>query len=113
MKRELNEGGRAEGLGARIRRLRTERGYTQESLAERLGIAKSMVSYYENDRVDLKRSTLEDVARALGVSVTFLLEENDETAEEAELLEAYRRLRTSKFRRAAIRSLIALAELQD
>ena len=43
----------------------------------------------------------------------FLLEENDETAEEAELLEAYRRLRTPKFRRAAIRSLIALAELQD
>ena len=113
MKAKSNKNGPAENLGARIRKLRTERGYTQDQLAEILGIAKSMVSYYENDKVDLKRSMLEDVARALGTSVTFLLEEDGEKAEETELLDAFRRLSSAKFRRAAIRGMMSLVELEE
>lgn len=34
-------------FGATLKRLRLEAGYTQQQLADRLGVTKSVVSYYE------------------------------------------------------------------
>ena len=100
-------------VGARIRKYRLDRGLTQEELADQLGIVKSMVSYYENDKVDLKRSVLEDIARVLNVTVACLIEENEDALEEAELLAAFRKLKSKKFREYAIISLLSMSDLEN
>lgn len=100
-------------VGARIRKYRLDRGLTQEELADQLGIVKSMVSYYENDKVDLKRSVLEDIARALKVSVSCLMEEDEETLDEAELLAAFRKLKSKKLREYAIKSIVSMSDLEN
>lgn len=100
-------------VGARIKKYRLERGLTQAELAERLGIVKSVVSYYENDKVDIKRSVLEDIARVLKVSVSCLMEENEEALYEAELLAAFRNLKSKKIREYAIKSIVSMSELES
>ena len=100
-------------VGARIKKYRLERELTQAELAERLGIVKSVVSYYENDKVDIKRSVLEDIARVLKVSVSCLMEENEEALDEAELLAAFRNLKSKKLRKYAIKSIVSMSELES
>ena len=73
-------------IGKLIKKARTEKGYTQEELAERVGVKKSAVAKWENGRVsEIKRSNLKKLADALGLKPTSLLgdiEENPvETAE--------------------------------
>lgn len=63
---------------------------TQEELAEALHIKKSMVSMYENDKVDIKGSILVELSRALKTSPNYLLgiEDNGEMIEIAFMLSA-------------------------
>lgn len=62
------------GLGARIKALRHERGLLQKQLAEKAGLTASMVSQIESGRLTPTLPTLRKVAAALGVSVAELLE---------------------------------------
>ncbi|MCF0129177.1 MAG: helix-turn-helix transcriptional regulator [Pseudobutyrivibrio sp.] len=101
-------------IGARIKNYRLKRGYTQEQLAEILGVAKSTVSYYENNKVDMKRSVLEEVAAALDVSVSALLEdEHSIPVDEMELLLMYRRLKKDKSKEAVLKSVRMIIELEE
>lgn len=45
-------------LGSRIARLRRERGWTQQELAEKLGIAQQTLAHYEVGRIRVPASTL-------------------------------------------------------
>jgi len=58
----------------RIKRLRDERGLTQEQLAHKAQISLGYLGRLETGRHDPKLSTLLKIAKALGVPVTELLE---------------------------------------
>ncbi len=62
------------GLGARIKALRHERGLLQKQVAEKSGLTASMVSQIESGRLNPTLTTLRKVADAFGVSIPELLE---------------------------------------
>jgi len=53
-------------LGVMLRQARESAGFTQEELAEKLKTKKSAISRIENHAEDIRLSTLEKVATALG-----------------------------------------------
>lgn len=56
-------------IGAFIKEAREVYGITQEELAKRIHTTKSVISRMENHSEDMKISTLEKVAKALGKKV--------------------------------------------
>lgn len=61
-------------VGDLIKKARTDKGLTQEELAEKVGVKKSAVAKWENGRVsEIKRSNLKNLADALGLNPTQLL----------------------------------------
>lgn len=65
--------GLGESIGARVGRLRKERGYTQTELAEKVGIIQTVVSAIETDTLKLSAEMAIRFARALGVTMDELL----------------------------------------
>ncbi len=63
-----------ERMAARIKVLRDRRGLTQEQLAEKAGVSRTYLARLETGRQDPTLSTLEKLAKALGVRVGRLLE---------------------------------------
>ena len=61
-------------LAMRLKALRQQRGLTQERLAARSRVTRVVIARLETARQDPRLSTLEKLARALGVPVTRLLE---------------------------------------
>ena len=62
-----------ETLGARIARLRRDKGLTQVELAERLQVSQPVVSDYENDVIRLPADVVVQIAKVLGASTDELL----------------------------------------
>jgi repressor LexA len=61
-------------VGALIKQARLEKGYTQEELAEKVGVKKSAVAKWENGRVsEIKRTNLKRLSDVLGVNPNKLL----------------------------------------
>jgi ribosome-binding protein aMBF1 (putative translation factor) len=56
-------------LGEEVRRLRSERGLSQQELAERMGVTQSVVARLEAGGVEPRLRTLDRVARALDVEL--------------------------------------------
>jgi len=56
-------------LGARLRRLRRQRGFRQEAVATALGVSTASVSHWEADRTIPKPARLAEIASLLGVPV--------------------------------------------
>lgn len=52
-----------------IRELRDERGWTQTELAERIGVSRTTVMYWETGRRGITGSQLQAMARELNVSM--------------------------------------------
>lgn len=73
-------------LGNRIRKLRHIRGFTQCELASRCGYtstaSNSTINKIESGKSDVPASKLVKMADVLGVSVAFLLGEDDQNDEE-------------------------------
>jgi transcriptional regulator with XRE-family HTH domain len=63
-------------LGARIRDLRRSRGFTQEELAEALDLSVAYVSLIERGGRNPPFTTVAAIARALGVSLALVCEED-------------------------------------
>jgi transcriptional regulator with XRE-family HTH domain len=63
-----------ERMATRIKALREQRGLTQHQLAEKAGIGRSYLARLETARQDPTLSTLEKIAKALGVKVAELLQ---------------------------------------
>ena len=61
--------------GERISHLREEKGLSQLELGEALGVSWDTVSKWEDDTVHPDISMLNDLAKALGVSIDQLLED--------------------------------------
>lgn len=63
--------------GTRIRRARESCGMTQVELAEKIGVASSMIGQWENGNREPKLCTLSKIASACNTSVLVLSEELD------------------------------------
>lgn len=61
-------------LGACVRRLRTEQGYTQVDFAERCGFYQTYVSRLETGKANPTLNAIEVMATALGMDVFQLFE---------------------------------------
>ncbi len=61
-------------IGANIRAIRREAGYTLEVLAERSGVSKAMLSQIEAEKVNPTVATVWKIAQGLGVDINRLLE---------------------------------------
>lgn len=61
----------------RLKKIRLENGYTQETLARELNISKQAYRKYEQNLGDPTKKRLEEIARLLNVSVSYLLGETD------------------------------------
>lgn len=59
-------------IGERIRRLRKERGMTQEQLAEDVGVSRSAVAQWETGRAGQLTTNLARIADVLGVGLEHL-----------------------------------------
>ena len=67
-------------IGKRIKILRLERGLTQKDIEEATGISRSHISKIESGRVaNPGLETLEKIARALKVSISFLFHFDERT----------------------------------
>ena len=60
-------------MGAKVRRLRQAKGISQADLAKRAGLTRVYVTRLEAGRQDPSLSTINALARPLGVPVTELL----------------------------------------
>jgi len=60
-------------LGARIRELRHERGWTQFEMSERIGLDRSYVSEVETGKIEIRLRNLELVAQAFNLELHQLL----------------------------------------
>jgi len=60
-------------LGDKIRRLRRIRGFTQDDLAQRVGVSKQRIYTIERYDADMKTSTLIRLAEALHTTPNYLL----------------------------------------
>ena len=60
-----------ESIGARLRILRTEHGFSIRALAERAEISSSVISEVERGKTEPSISTLKRLAAALGTSITY------------------------------------------
>ena len=66
-------------IGDRIRRLRLQRGLTQEELADRCELSKGFISLVERDLTSPSIATLVDILESLGTDLkTFFSEAGDE-----------------------------------
>jgi transcriptional regulator with XRE-family HTH domain len=65
---------RVNGLGARIKTLREDRGLLQKHVAEKAGLTASKVSQIESGRLTPGLRTLGKIAGAFGISIPELLE---------------------------------------
>jgi len=68
-------------LGQKIRALRIERGMTLDDVVSKSGLTRSWLSKVENFRVTPSLPGLMEIAKALGVSVSHLLEDLDKRPE--------------------------------
>ena len=64
-------------LGARIRRLREQRGWSQETFAHESGFARSFTSGLELGKKDIRLSTILKLSRIFGLSISQLFKNLD------------------------------------
>ena len=66
-------------LGVKLRILRQERELSQRGLAERSGVSPNAISLIERDETSPSVATLQHLARALGVRMSYFFESADES----------------------------------
>ena len=61
------------GVGERIKKRRLELDWTQDQLCQKAGLSKGFLSDLENEKRSVSADNLLDIARALGVSLDYLM----------------------------------------
>ena len=64
-------------IGNKIRRMRLQRGLTQEELADRCELSKGFISLLERDLTSPSLDTLADILESLGTDLTSFFAKND------------------------------------
>ena len=60
-----------------LKRLRKERGLSQHDLADLTGISQRMIGHYETHAIEPPLEKIENIAKALNVRISELLEDNE------------------------------------
>lgn len=111
-KEKMNISIKEETLGQRIRAQRIRLGMTQEELAEALYVEKSTISYYENDKKEMRASGLAEMARVLQTTPNYLLgyaySDDDFLSEALSLLEGIKDETVKNVLLAQIKAVSAL-----
>ena len=69
----MAHGDNFEGLGDKIRQLRLQKGYTQQNMADELGISQSKYHDIENTPENESLKRISEIAKLLGTNVAQLL----------------------------------------
>lgn len=77
----------------RIKKLREERGWTQDDVAKRLDVTRATIAHYETGRKTPREDTLKKLADIFNVSIDYLLGNTDEKTKVVDLLEVMKRTR--------------------
>ena len=90
-------------MGALIRRYRQDAGLSQEKLAEMVGVSFQQIQKYESGHTTLNVIKLQEVTKALKLSVTDFFQERPVehvslSEEEETLLRAFRRVKNPELR---------------
>ncbi|MGL5028852.1 MAG: WO male-killing family protein Wmk [Wolbachia pipientis] len=97
-------------VGQRIKEWRLRREYTQEDLANKVGITNQRIYEYEQGRAAVSLETLDEIAKVLSISIIDLLPESTENEDEGEnelsnLIEEYKKIESQELRDVLIKSL--------
>lgn len=65
-------------IGSKIKELRTQKGLTQEELADRCELSKGFISQLENDLTSPSIATLVDILQCLGTSLKDFFDDGDD-----------------------------------
>lgn len=84
----------------RIKEAREARGWTQEQLAEAVNTTQQTIQRWESGQTDVKSNQIKAISKALGVTVSFIMNVNDDddentitmSADEEELIACYRKM---------------------
>ncbi len=71
---------REKNFGKNLRLARVNKGYTQEQLANMIGLSKQAITMYETNKRTPKNSALRKIASILEVSLDFLLDNAEKTS---------------------------------
>lgn len=75
-------------IGERIKKIRGDKGWTQERLARKAGLSKSFLSDVENDKTRVSGDNLLKISEVLGASLDFLMKgESGGVSEETDYVE--------------------------
>ena len=97
-------------VGGRLKSKRIAMGYTQEELAEELMIKANMISGYEGNKVNIPLNALQQLAKVLCTSVSYLADgiECTLSSDEKELLALFNSLKNDQLKKVALGQLKAL-----
>ena len=100
-------------IGMRVRECRVKLGMTQEELAEQLFTKKTTVSAYENDKIDIKVSILQDMAKVLKTTVAYLVDGDEEgiSPEVMQIAMMLQGMKSEELRKAAMEQVKVLVAL--
>lgn len=83
----------------RIKEAREARGWTQEQLAAEMNTTQQTIQRWESGQTDPKASVIKEISRVLGITVSFIMNIEDEgneveglSTDERKLLKYYRQL---------------------
>lgn len=81
-------------IGWKLRKLRLQAGWTQERLAEQIGVSTQQIQNYESGSNKMNTDRLQQLSQALDISLLSFFTEEDETlpmaVSEKLLLDSYR-----------------------
>ena len=64
-------------IGERIKAARNKSGFTQQQIADYIGVKRESISYYENGQRSIDMVTLEKIADLCGYSVAYFISSED------------------------------------
>lgn len=68
-------------VGDKLKNARQNRGMTQKELAEITGLSTAMITHLENGKVQASLDSIEKISEALGISICYLILEQEEVEE--------------------------------
>lgn len=102
-------------MGMRIRECRVKMGMTQGELAEQICCKKSLISQYENDKVDIKGSVIVELAEVLETTTGYLLNGEigcDLGEDEKEMLEFMLMIKNPVLKKVALEQVKILSKVE-
>ncbi len=94
-------------IGWKLRKLRLQAGWTQEKLAEQIGVSVQQIQNYESGANKMNTDRLQQVANALDIQIQIMFTDTDETlplaVEEKLLLDSYRGIPNREIRESILK----------